>query len=178
MYRTTIRWRRRGAVLRAISAIDMALWDIKGKIFSVPISSLLGGKKKKIPVYASSGYYCGLEAKDDLEFIRNDCISIKEKGFKDYKLRVGSSNFKNDLKRVEVARETLGDEINIFLDANNGWDILTTISFCREVRQLKVGWLEEPILHDNLSGLKKIVENVDIPIAVGELESTRWGFKI
>ena len=177
MYKSTIRWGRRGAVLRAISTIDMALWDIKGKIFGIPLYLLLGGEKKKIAVYASSGYYCGLEGKEDEQFIKNDCLSIKEKGFKYYKLRVGGGTFENDLRRVKIARETLGNEIGIYIDANNAWDVLTTIKFCKEIEELKIDFFEEPILHDNILDLKKIVENVKIPIAVGELESTRWGFQ-
>jgi D-arabinonate dehydratase len=176
MYRTTLRWGRKGAVLRAMSAIDIALWDVKAKAAGVPLYKLLGGYKEKVRVYKSSGYYTELTGKDDLEYIEEDCANALERGYTAYKLRVGMDPI-HDIKRVETARKTLGDDVDIFVDANNGWDIATSISFGKKLEKLNVAWFEEPLLPDDYAGHAKLAKDLDIPIAAGELEATRWAFQ-
>lgn len=176
MYKTTLRWGRRGAILRAMSAIDIALWDIKAQMTGLPLFKLLGGYKDKVKVYISSGYYTDLQGKADLDFIRQDCIETLEKGYSAYKLRVGLDP-QHDIKRVEVARKTLGDDADIFVDANNAWDTWTSLKFGKRLEKYDIGWFEEPVVPDDLVGLAKISRELEIPIAIGELESTHWAFQ-
>jgi len=175
MFTSTLLWGRRGAVLRAISAIDIALWDIKSKIFNLPLYKLLGGHKDRVRAYMSSGYYC-MNKDEDLEHIEKDCTFALNKGYSAYKMRIGLDP-KHDLKRIEKARNILGKDVEIFVDANNAWDIRTSILVGKELEKLDIDWFEEPLIPDDYAGLAKIAKELDIPIATGELEATRWGFK-
>lgn len=175
MFTSTLLWGRRGAVLRAISAIDIALWDIKAKIFHAPLYQVLGGYKERIKVYMSSGYYC-LDKSEDLDYIEKDCSIAREKGYSAYKLRIGMEP-KHDFRRVEKAREILGDDVEIYVDANNAWDLKTSLAVGRELEKLGVAWFEEPLIPDDYTGLAKIAGELEIPVASGEMEATRWGFK-
>lgn len=175
MFTSTLLCGRRGAVLRAISAIDIALWDIKSKIFNLPLYKLLGGSKERVRVYMSSGYY-SMNKDEDLGHIEKDCTYALSKGYSAFKMRIGLDP-KHDLKRIEKAREILGKDIEIFVDANNAWDIRTSLLIGKELERLDIAWFEEPLLPDDYAGLAKITKELDIPVATGELEATRWGFK-
>ena len=176
MYKATVRWGRRGAILRAMSAIDIALWDIKAQMTGVPLYKLLGGYKNKVKVYKSSGYYSDLKAEADLDYIQQDCFEALKEGFTAYKLRVGLDPL-HDIKRVETARKTLGYNIDIFVDANNAWDTWTSLKFGKLLEKYDIGWFEEPVAPDDIASLSRISKELSIPIAVGELESTHWAFQ-
>jgi L-alanine-DL-glutamate epimerase-like enolase superfamily enzyme len=116
MYQEVLRTGRRGAVLRAISAIDIALWDLLGKLAGLPLYRLLGGWTDEVLAYASAGYY---RPGDPLANIREEMLSYKALGFSDFKMKVGGAAFAVDVARVQAAREAIGPEGRLAWDVNN-----------------------------------------------------------
>lgn len=120
MFNATVRWGRRGSYIRAISAIDIALWDIMAKACRKPLCRLLGKYRDQIPVYASGGYYTSGKESDEIEAISREMKSHVASGFMAAKMKIGA-NLEMDLKRIEKAREALGEKRKLYLDLNNGW---------------------------------------------------------
>ncbi len=174
MFSSTTQVGRKGVMIRAISAVDIALWDIKGKAQGLPLYKLLGGSPRGIPVYASGGYYRQGNA---LQEISNEMHSYMEKGYQAVKMKIGGIPFKDDLERVHVARKTVGDDVLLMLDANGAWDnSLVAVSACRAFGEFSPYWIEEPLPPDRYQASAKVAKEIDIPIAGGEQEYTRWGF--
>jgi len=166
---------RRGALIRALSALDIALWDIKGKVAGLPIYKLLGAFRDRVPCYASGGYYA--EGKG-LDGLAKEMEGYVAKGFKAAKMKVGRLSIKEDAERVRVAREALGDERLLMVDCNNAYpDAATAIRAGRAFEPYNIAWLEEPLYPDNLPGHAAVAAALDAPVATGELEGTRWGFR-
>ena len=178
MFNGTVRWGRRGIYLRAISVIDIALWDIMAKACRQPLFKILGGYRKKIPVYASGGYY-KLEGKEnEIEVISKEMKGYVERGFTAAKMKVGGVDFEIDLKRVQAAREVLGNGRKLFLDLNNAWKIYqVSQKNLNRLADIGVDWIEEPFAPDAIEESKKLKNITKIPIATGEILSTRWDFK-
>ena len=105
MYQEVLLAGRRGAALRAISAVDIALWDLLGKIAGLPLYRLLGGWTDEVPAYASGGYY---RPGDPLDNVREEILFYKALGFTDFKIKVGGAGFEVDVERVRTARESIG----------------------------------------------------------------------
>jgi D-arabinonate dehydratase len=173
MYGGTTRFGRRGATLRAISAVDIALWDLLGKKAGLPVYRLLGGYSNKVRVYASGGFY---NAENDLEKLTKEISSYVKKGFTAVKMKVGK-NPGLDVERVAAVRKTIGDEIDLLIDANEAWDFSTALRFARDVEKYHIYWLEEPVKPDDLEGFIELTAKSPIPIAAGENEYTKYGFK-
>jgi L-alanine-DL-glutamate epimerase-like enolase superfamily enzyme len=166
---------RKGLMLAALSAVDIALWDLKGKILDIPLFQLLGGTRTCIPVYASGGW----TSYSDEELV-NEIEGMIARGYSMVKLKVGvegGTNMRRDIRRVERVRAAVGDEIGIMLDANNCWDAATAIQFANRVRDLDIMWLEEPVPADDIPGLARFHRGTDIPLATGEHEYTKFGVR-
>jgi len=175
MFQTTILMGRRGAVLRAISALDIALWDIMGKAADRPLYQLLGGYRDDVPAYASGGYY--REGKG-LDGLATEMERYMEMGFTAVKMKIGRLTPLEDAERVRVARETVGPKVQLAVDANNAYpDAMTAIRAARMIEKYDIWWLEEPVWPDNISAMAKISAALDMPVAAGEIEATRWGFR-
>ena len=154
-----------GLVTRSISAIDVALWDLKGKHAEEPIYRLLGGYRSTVPSYAS-GY---LWRNYDLKQLESTSHRLVSEGFKAMKFRMGGEDSKaKELERVRVMRETVGEEITLMVDINQGWDINTSIAIGRELSSYDLFWLEDPINHQDFEGMARIADALDTPIAAGE----------
>ena len=154
-----------GLVTRATSAIDVALWDIKGKALGQPVYKLLGGFRDTVPCYAS-GY---LWRPYSLDQLAETASKLVEQGFKAMKFRMGAEDSAaKELARIKVMREAVGDDIDIMLDINQGWDVNQAISIGRELANYNLYWLEDPITYDDYEGLAKIADALDTPIASGE----------
>jgi D-arabinonate dehydratase len=174
MYRSSIQAGRRGAALRAMSAIDIALWDLRGKATGLPVMQLLGVHSTNLRCYATGGYYREGQTIDGL--IR-EMQGYIDQGFSAVKLKVGRLGAREDAQRLGAVRKALGDEVEILLDANGGWpDAPAAISAMRRLEEYRPYWIEEPVRADNLAAMARIAEALEVPVATGELESTRWAF--
>lgn len=165
---------RKGLMFCALSAVDIALWDLKGKILDMPLYKLFGGTETKIPVYGSGGW----TSYSDDELVEEMVNLVKIDGYKNIKFKVGVESGMNpnrDLVRVQKVREAVGPEIGIMLDANNCWDAATGARFANRVKDLDIMFLEEPVFADDMPGLKKYKNTTDLPLATGEHEYTKWG---
>ncbi len=177
MYRGTLVWGRRGLLLRAISAVDIALWDLFGKITDQPLYQLLGGYRKQVPAYYSGGYYLPhfSETQEYLDFLEDELDHMLEMGFSDFKMKVGAVSMEVDLKRVELAREMLGGG-KLMLDANCAYHPEEALQAAEAFSDFEPEWLEEPLPPDNVQGYSKLTQRSPVPIAVGENHFTRWEF--
>lgn len=174
MYRQSIQAGRRGAALRAISAIDIALWDLRGKAAKLPVMELLGVHTRKMRCYATGGYYREGQSIDDLV---REAGAVFSQGFTAIKLKVGKLSASEDAARVGAVRQAYGDNVDILLDANGGWKSAPeAISAMHRLEEFHPYWIEEPVRADNLAAMARIAEALDVPVATGELEATRWAF--
>jgi L-alanine-DL-glutamate epimerase-like enolase superfamily enzyme len=174
LFQETLLVGRRGFAVRAISAVDLALWDLLGQLTGQPVAHLLGGVRDEVPAYASGGYY---RPGDPLEAIDREIGRYLELGFRDAKIKVGGLEPEIDAGRVERARSLLGRSGRLALDANNAWRTpAEAIRFIRMVEAFDPWWVEEPLAPDDIDGHAEIARSVDVPIATGEIHSTRYDF--
>ena len=165
---------RRGLTIAAISAIDMALWDILGRSLNVPVWQLLGGlTHTKLPAYASGGWAPAETIGEQLQSY------IERGGFKAVKMRVGAGDGEvaDSVRRVHAAREYLGPDIDIMADAHGTYSVPEAKRFAREVADCRLAWFEEPVNADNKQGCAEVRASTDIPISAGESEFTRFAFR-
>nr|MBA2303404.1 mandelate racemase/muconate lactonizing enzyme family protein [Acidobacteriota bacterium] len=176
MYRDAVLLGRRGAAVRAMSAIDLALWDVIGKSTGLPLHRLLGGPKSdRVPCYASGGYYW--KDADPAEYVFNECRQYVEAGFTAVKIKVGGLPIRQDVERARAARQAIGPEVALMMDANNAWpDAATAIPAIEALAEVQPFWIEEPLLPDDVKGHATIRRKTRVPVATGEIEATRWGF--
>lgn len=164
---------RKGLMFCALSAVDIALWDLKGKITGLPLYRLFGGNKKEVPVYGSGGW----TSYSDEELVE-EMKEIVSRGYQMIKFKVGfngGNSPSRDVERVRKVREAVGDGIGIMLDANNCWDAATGARFANRVKDYDIMFLEEPVFADDIPGLKKFKMSTDLPLATGEHEYTKFG---
>ena len=173
MYRKNIYAGRRGIGIHAMSGIDMALWDIKGKALGQPIWKLLGGGfHERIRVYASSLF--GATPAETGERARR----FRDRGFTAVKFGwdpMGQDE-KTDIALVREARHGLGEDADLMIDAGLVWDTKTAIQRARAFSEYRIFWLEEPLSPDNYEGYRRLSEATDVRIAAGEEESERQSF--
>jgi L-alanine-DL-glutamate epimerase-like enolase superfamily enzyme len=175
MFQETLLLGRRGAVVRAISCLDIALWDLVAKAAGQPLYRLIGGYRDSVPAYASGGYY---REGDPLAYLEREMSRYLELGFHDFKIKVGGASFEVDVERVRVAREAIGPRARLGLDANNAWTSPTeAIRFVRAVERYDPWWIEEPLRPDDVAGHAEIARVLDVPVATGEIHATRWDFR-
>jgi len=175
LFRTTVLIGRRGAAIRALSALDIALWDIIGKATGRPLYQLLGGYRDAVPAYASGGYYREGKGLSGLAAEMERYVTM---GFTSMKMKVGRLDPREDAERVRVARETVGPEVKLAVDANNGYpDAATAIRAARMLEKYDLWWVEEPVWPDSIPAMAEIAAALDVPVAAGEIEATRWGFR-
>jgi D-galactarolactone cycloisomerase len=159
---------RRGLTISAISGVDTALWDLKGKALGVPVMELLGGAcRDTMPAYASGGWA-------DADNIGEQLNGYVSKGFGGVKMRVGvmDGTVASSVARVKAAREALGPEIKIMADAHGTYSVPEAKQFCRGVEDCNLYWFEEPVNSDNPAGTAEVRSSTSIPIAAGESEFT------
>ena len=173
MYHSNIYAGRRGVAIHAMSGIDVALWDIKGKALGVPIWKLLGGGfHKKVRAYASSLF--GSTPRETGELARR----FRDRGFSAVKFGWApmGGNEKNDIALVREARSGLGPDADLMIDAGLVWDAKTAIQRAHAFSDFKIFWLEEPLRADDYEGYSRLSLATDIPIAAGEEESERRSY--
>ena len=174
MYRQSIQAGRRGAALRTISAIDIALWDLRGKAARMPVMELIGVNSTRLRCYATGGYYRPGYTLDDLV---REMAGYVEQGFTAVKLKVGGRPAREDAERMRAVRKALGDDVDLLLDANGGWpDAPAAIGAMKRLEEFRPFWIEEPVRADNIEAMSRIAAAISTPVATGELEATRWAF--
>ena len=178
LYRSLVHGRK-GTQMMALSAVDCALWDLKGKWAGVPIYRLLGGPtREKIPAYASA---LGYSLEPDLVCQRAQ--EITQQGYKATKWFFrhgptdGPEGIAKNVELVRTLRSTVGPDVDIMLDAWMSWDVPYTIQMAGRLAELNPRWIEEPVLPDKIDQYAQIRRSVQVPIAGGEHEYTRWGLK-
>jgi len=175
MYAGSIMYGRDGAAIHAISGVEIALWDILGKVADLPVSALLGEvRREKVKAYASV-------LMPDHELKVHDLVdSLIERGFQAIKLGWGplGKDSGHDIKLATAAREAAGECVEIFIDAGFGYgdDVDAAARFARGLEELEVGWLEEPFRPDEYDAYAELVDTVDLRIAAGENENTLRAF--
>jgi len=163
---------RKGAAIIAMSQIDIGLWDIIGKKLNTPVYRLLGGFRDRVPGYGSGGVLS--LSKEELV---KEQMSWVEEGFKAVKMKLGRRDSREDIERVKAVREAIGNDIDLMVDANNGWSVNTAIRMAKRLERFDVRWLEEPVIAEDYDGYARVAASTEIPIAGGETEYTKFGFK-
>ncbi len=166
---------RKGLAFCAYSALDIAMWDLKGQMAGLPLFRLLGGSRNVVPVYASGGW-----TSYSIDELVAEAKRMVSEGYRKMKLKVGVEGGKNineDVRRIRAVRDAIGPKIEIMLDANNAWTSATAVRFANKVRELDIFLLEEPVFADDIPGLSRFKQGTDVPIGTGEHEYTRFGVR-
>ena len=165
---------RRGISTRIISGIDIALWDLKAKCANMPLYKLLGGFTNRVDTYIAGGYY---EEGKGLKELAAEMERNVELGARAVKIKVGAVPINEDVERVRVCRETVGPDVRLMVDANNAYRHYEAIAFARKAEKYDLFWFEEPVEPDDYVGQREITQATSIPVAAGENEYTRYGFR-
>ncbi len=178
MYRSAVHGRK-GEAMFAISAIDCALWDLKGKWHNAPVYQLLGGPvRREIPAYASA-----LGFSIEPEKARERAKQFTDEGYVATKWFVrngpadGPEGIRKNVELMRTLREAVGDDVDIMLDAWMSWDVPYTLQMAHLLEEYRPRWIEEPVLPDKIGQYAEIRRRSPVPIAGGEHEYTRWGIK-
>ncbi|MBI2917101.1 MAG: mandelate racemase/muconate lactonizing enzyme family protein [Chloroflexi bacterium] len=163
-----------GLATYAVAAIDTALWDLRGKAAGLPVHRLLGSNRDRVPTYASHDLW----RTSGLNELAGAAAALVEQGFKAMKMRVGGeSNPEKEVERVRVVREAIGRDIALMLDANQAWSPSQAVITGRKLEPLDIYWLEDPVAAEDIDGCARVAAALDIPIAAGEREFARPGFR-
>jgi L-alanine-DL-glutamate epimerase-like enolase superfamily enzyme len=159
---------------QVISAIDIALWDLVGKAVGKSVHKLLGGYTDRIPAYIAGGYY---EEDKGLAELAQEMEENLELGAKAVKMKIGGVSIREDVERVRVVRETIGPDVKLMVDANNAYTAYEAINIAGKIERYDIFWFEEPVAPDDYRGHARVAQATTIPIATGENEYTRYGFR-
>lgn len=165
---------RRGMTTRAISAIDIGLWDLRAKVAGLPLYKLLGGYRDRVPTYVAGGYY---EEGKGLKELAQEMVSNVEMGARAVKMKVGAVPIREDVERVKAVRDAVGPDVKVLVDANCAYRAYEAVQLARRIEEYDVFWFEEPVPPDDYAGHRTIAAATTIPIATGENEYTRYGFR-
>jgi D-galactarolactone cycloisomerase len=167
---------QRRQLVTALSAIDIALWDLMGKAAGKPVHALLGGALRlRVPAYVTGFYYRDGERPDDL---RREAALYLKHGYRTVKAKVGGLPPEADAARIGLIRQALGTDVALMIDANQGWDLPTAIDASKRCEAHDVFWLEDPMpWYDERHALRRLKSEVRIPIAAGETEFTPFGLR-
>ena len=168
--------RQQRPLVTALSAIDIALWDLKGKAIGRPVWALLGGAlRQRVPAYVTGFYYRDGERPDDV--VREAAMYL-EQGYRTLKVKVGGLAPEADAERVGRIRKAVGKDVALMLDANQGWNLPTAVQAARLCAAHDIFWLEDPMpWYDERHTLQRLKAEVDIPIAAGETEYSPFGLR-
>lgn len=180
---------RKGIVLAALSGVDIALWDILGKCAGLPLWRLLGGFGRPLVTYASAGYY---RRNYTLDAFAADVATARSAGYRGYKLKIGNIpqavhygvltdvplrlSFDDDMARIRIAREAIGSDLNLMVDANTSLSPRVAMRYAEALEPLNVRWFEEPVLAENIEGCADLARRTRIAIAGFETETGRDNF--
>jgi D-galactarolactone cycloisomerase len=166
---------QKGSILQGLSGIDIALWDLKGKYLGQPVHRLMGGPvRDKVTAYATGLYRraCG----EPETYLAEEAAGYRAQGFDAVKLKVGFG-IQEDVRVARAVRDAIGPRARLMMDANHAYDTVAAISLGRRVEELDIGWFEEPVPPEDIDGHARVRAALSIPIASGECEFTRLGFR-
>ncbi|WP_281244642.1 mandelate racemase/muconate lactonizing enzyme family protein [Thioclava dalianensis] len=165
---------QRGLTITALSGIDIALWDIKGKHFGVPVSTLLGGRfRDRVEAYATGSF-----RRDGVDRVRDNEAEMAghaAAGFRRMKLKIGF-DLAEDLRVIAAVREAIGPDRMLMIDANHGYTVGEAIRLGQQAERYDIDWFEEPVVPEQLDAYLAVKAQQPIPLAAGETWHTRWGF--
>lgn len=166
---------QKGSCIEALSAVDNALWDLKGKYTHLPVYQLMGGaRRKRIMPYATGLYH---SKSDTLEKdLVEEAVSYVDAGFRALKMKIGFG-VENDINMVKQVRNAIGKDITLMVDANHAYNALSATKLAREIEQYEIAWFEEPVPPEDIEGYKQVKNATTIPLSGGEAEFTSYGFK-
>jgi L-alanine-DL-glutamate epimerase-like enolase superfamily enzyme len=173
MYQDSLLHGRAGSVMRALSILDNALWDRNARAAGLPLSQYLGGHAKEtVPAYASGGYY--LDGKTPAK-LGEELAGYVKLGFQAVKIKVGRFSPKEEEARIAAARDAIGDDVLLMLDANNAWsDVPTALEYMKRYEAYDPYWIEEPFSPDDIENHAELAKRTSITVATGEIEAGRW----
>jgi L-alanine-DL-glutamate epimerase-like enolase superfamily enzyme len=163
----------REALVRISAAVDIACWDIIGKVAGLPLYRLFGGFRDEVPCYVTCAYYRDGKTLSEL---RDEIQMLKAQGHTGFKAKAGGVPLAEDLERMALVREIIGNDRDLMIDVNRGWDLATAIEGARLLEPLQPRWLEEPVRWaDDRRELKLLAQKTRIPLSAGESELTSYG---
>lgn len=165
---------QKGSCIEALSAVDNALWDLKGKYTHMPVYRLLGGARRdKIIPYATGLYHSNSETLEK-DLIEEACTYIRD-GFRGVKMKIGFG-LEDDVRMVRLVREAIGDDFTLMVDPNHAYNARTAVELARQIEPYHIAWIEEPVPPEDIAGYVEVKAKSNIPISGGEAEFTQYGF--
>ncbi|MBB6429156.1 mandelate racemase/muconate lactonizing enzyme family protein [Algisphaera agarilytica] len=175
-WRSSLDFARKGIMMGAISGLDMAMLDLKGKLLHVSASELMGGRlRDTVSCYATGMYFRDQPEPQLLDTILNEASEYLSQGFKALKIKVGK-NLDFDKRQIHELRK-LAPKAQLMADSNHAYDLPEAIEIGRALEENAFAWFEEPLSPQHPDQFRKLANKIDVPIATGECEQTRWGFK-
>jgi len=176
MYQEAVLQGRAGSVMRGISILDTALWDLNARSVGLPLHQYLGSVvDQAVPAYASGGYYLDVKGPAQLG---EELAGYVSQGFKAVKMKTGRLSPAEEERRIRAAREAIGPDVLLMLDANNAWsDLPTALDYLRRFEAYDPYWIEEPFSPDAIDLHARLAERTNITVATGEIEAGRWRFR-
>lgn len=167
---------QRGVVIQALSAVDVALWDLKGKILGAPVHALMGGPvRSRIRAYATGLYRRAMDVSENRRLLLDEAKGYLDQGMTAMKVKIGFGR-SYDLDMIESLRKLIGPDIELMADMNHGYDLTGAKQVAAAIEPFDLGWLEEPVVPENLESYARLRAHTSIPIAGGESHFTRHGF--
>lgn len=165
-----------GFSISSISGIDIALWDIIGKAVNQPIHKLIGGAfRTQLQAYATGLYFKDMNRLNEEAVV--EAKGYVTQGFKAIKMKIGLGSITKDIDRVAAVRDAIGPDVQLMVDANHCFNVPQAIAIGRELQKLDIFWFEEPISPEDLDGYVEVTAKLDMAIAGGENEFTKFGFR-
>jgi len=165
-----------GMTVSSISGVDIALWDIIGKATGKPIHKLIGGAfRTTLQAYATGLYFRDMNRLNEQAV--EEALRYRSQGFKAIKMKIGLGSISKDIERVAAVRDAIGPDVALMVDANHCFNVPQAINIGRELEKLDVHWFEEPISPEDLDGYVEVSRRLDMAVAGGENEFTKFGFR-
>jgi L-alanine-DL-glutamate epimerase-like enolase superfamily enzyme len=155
---------RRGMAAAAISAIDTACWDIRGKAAGLPVYRLVGGYRGEVEAYASQGLWLDRSRGE----LADEASALVEQGFRAVKMRAGIADEDEDVARVRAVRQAIGPDVKLMVDVNQAWDLKQTLRMAGRLAEFDLFWLEEPMPFEQLDDYARATEAISMPLCAGE----------
>ncbi|MHC4403071.1 MAG: mandelate racemase/muconate lactonizing enzyme family protein, partial [Planctomycetota bacterium] len=176
MWQKSLDFARTGPMMGAISALDMALWDLKGKVLDVSVSNLMGGRfRDRVPCYVTSMYFKDMPDDRLTEALIEEAHGFRSQGYDKLKIKIGR-RIDFDVRLVERMRQALPDA-TLMADANHAYDLPEAIRVARALERADFAWFEEPLSPQHPELFARLSAKTSVPLATGEAEQTRYGFQ-